>query len=229
MKKVIKKVILGWLAVIGIGCLSWIVLLINPNLSYDHQTQFDIVTIFHNQELEEKTEVILKGVIEILKTSELYDESLNIQLYLNDDRIYTNLYPIFGTPIAYGLLNKTIVKNGDFKFNENMIEVQWKPNSALQKYNLTWLLAHEFTHNMQQINNLTYTIRTTFPAKINWKLEGHADYIARRFKEDGKLKGKIGKYLIEADRESNGLAPIKDEAGTYLTDGNYIYALVIQY
>ena len=229
MRKANKKVIIILLAVIGISCLIWIVLFINPNLSYANQTQFDEVTIFHNQELEEKTEVIIKGVIEILKTSELYDESLNIQLCLNDDRIYTNLYPIFGTPIAYGFLNKTIVKNGDFKFNENIIEVQWKPNSELRKYNLTWLLAHEFTHNMQQNDNFSYTIRTTFPAKINWKLEGHADYIARKFKNDGMLKDKIDKFLIEENNVHNGLSATKDEIGIYWFYGYYKYALIVQY
>jgi|SRR6056297_2163407 len=227
MKKTIKKVILSLVAVIGISCLIWIVLFIYPNLSYTNQTQFDKVTIFHNQELDEKTEVIIKDVIEILKTSELYDENLNMQLCLNDDGIYPNLYPIFSTPIAHAIFKKTIVKTGNFKFNENIIEVQWKPNSELRKYNLTWLLAHEFTHNLQYNANVNSILKNMF--SNNWKLEGHADYIARAFKNDGKLKEKIVKYLIVADRESNGFPPIKDEAGTYLTYSNYKYALVVQY
>ncbi|MGM0641725.1 MAG: collagenase [Thermotogota bacterium] len=127
------------------------------------------------------------------------------------------------------MFNKTIVKNGDLKFNENNIEVQWKQNSELRKYNLTKILAHEFTHNMQQNANLSYTIRTTFPAKNNWKLEGHADYIARKFKNDGMLKDKIDKYRIEESNVHKGLPATKDEIGIYWFYGYYKYALIVQY
>lgn len=228
MIKTIKKVILSLLSVMGIGFFLWTVLFLNPNLSYTNETQFGKVTIFHNQELDEGTEVIIKDVIEILKSSELYDENLNIQLCLNDNRIYPNLYPIFGTPIAFATFNKTIIKNGEIRFNENVAEIKWEANNELRKYNLTWLLAHEFTHNLQINASQNYVIRTAL-RKINWKLEGHADYIARGFKNDGRLKNKIEKYLIEEKKEHNGLPALKDEVGTYLTYGNYKYALIVQY
>jgi len=229
MIKTIKKVILSLLSVIGISCLLWIVLILNPNLSYANQTQLDKVTIFHNNELEEETEVIIKDVIEILKKSELYDQNLNIQLCFNDDKIYPNLNPFaFGHPLAYSMFNKTIIKNSEIKFNENVAQVQREANNELQKYNLTWLLAHEFTHNLQHKANLNYVLRTSL-GKINWKLEGHADYIARGFKNDGKLKDKIEKYLIEENNVRNGLPGIKDEVGTYLIYGYYKYALIVQY
>jgi len=229
MIKTIKKVILSLLAVIVISCLIWIILFLNPNLSYANQTQFDIVTIFHNQELEESTEVIINDVIEILKRSELYDKNLNIQLCLNDDKIYPNLYPIFGTPLAYSMFNKTIVKNGEFNFNENIIEVQWKINTELQKHNLTKVLAHEFTHNLQSNANSSYKIRTTFPGKINWKLEGHADYIAKEFKNDGELKSKIEKYLIDSKKGELRLLIIDNKDGTKQIHSYFKYALVFQY
>jgi hypothetical protein len=91
------------------------------------------------------------------------------------------------------------------------------------------LLAHEFTHNLQKNANSNYYFRSTFPGKINWKLEGYADYIARGFKNDGKIKDKIEKYLIEENNEHNGLPAIKDEFGSYMTIGYYKYALIVQY
>ena len=35
--------------------------------------------------------------------------------------------------------------------------------------------------------------------------------------------------MIEENKEHNGLPAIKDEVGTYLTQGNYKYALIVQY
>ena len=229
MIKTIKKVILSLLSIMGISCLLWTVLFLYPNLSYANETQFGKVTIFHNQELDEGTEVIIKDVIEILKRSELYDKNLNIQLCVNDDKIYPNLYPIFGHPLAYATFNKTIIKNGEIKFNENVVEVQWEGNNELRKYNLTWLLAHEFTHNLQDNANQSYMIRTFFQGKINWKLEGHADYIAREFKNDGRLKDKIEEYLIKSQKGQIRLLVIENKDGTKQIHSYFKYALVIQY
>lgn len=228
MKNTIKKVILSLLAVIGISCLIWIILFSYPNLSYANKTKIGQVTIFHNQELDERTEVVLKNVIELLKSSELYDKNLHIQLCLNDNKLYPIFHPTFGQPLAYSILNKTIIKNGKIKFNENVDEVQWAGTNELRKYNLTMLLAHEFTHNLQRNANYFYVLRTSL-GKINWKLEGYADYIARGFKNDGRLKDKIEKYLKEENSEHNGLPAIKDEFGSYLTQGYYKYALIVQY
>lgn len=229
MSKTIKKVIITLLSVIGTICLLWIILLFNPGLSYTNQTQFDKVSVFHNQELDERTGTVLKDVIEILKTSSLYDANLNYQLCLNDNKIYPNIIPfLVGEPLAFSILDKTVAKNGDFKFNENIIEVHWKPNEELRKYNLTYLLAHELTHNLQNNANQKYKNKTTL-RKINWKLEGHADYIARKFKNDGMLKDKIDKYLIEENNVHNGLPATKDEIGIYWFYGYYKYALIVQY
>ena len=226
--KTIKKVIISLLSVLVICCLLWSVLFFNPNLLYANQTHFGKVTIFHNQKLDERTEVVIKDVIELLKSSELYDKNLNIQLCLNDNKIYPIFHITHGQPVAYSIFNKTIIKNGKIKFNENVAEVQWPGTNELRKYNLTMLLAHEFTHNLQRNANFFYVLRTGL-GKINWKLEGNADYISRGFKNDGRLKDKIEKYLIEENNEHNGLPAIKDEFGSYLTKGYYKYALIVQY
>lgn len=229
MRKIIKKVIIILSSVIGTICLFWIILLLNPSLSYTNQTQFDKVSIFHNQELDERTEAVVKDVIEILKTSSLYDENLHYQLCLNDNKIYPNINPfVVGEPLAFSFLNKTVAKNGEFNFNEDIIEVQWNTNEELRKYNLTHFLAHELTHNLQNNANQIYKNKTTL-WKRNWKLEGHADYIARKFKNDGILKDKIDKYLIEENNIHKGLPATKDEIGIYWFYGYYKYALIVQY
>ncbi len=110
-----------------------------------------------------------------------------------------------------------------------MAQTQWEVNNnEVRQFNLTWLLAHEFMHNLQFKANADYVITTTL-GKLNWKLEGHAEYIARAFKNDGKLRGKIDRYLIEESREHSGLPVFASEDGTKQILSYYKYALVIQY
>ncbi len=211
----------------GFSCVLWAVLFFNPRLSYANKTQIGQVTIFHNQDLDTGAEEVINNVIEILKSSELYDKNFKMQLCLNDDEIYPNLFPVRGTPLAHARFNKTIIKNGEIRFNKNITEIRWEAKNELRKYNLTWLLAHEFTHNLEYNSNPGYMFRR--PQGSDWKLEGYADYIARGFKNDGKLKDKIEKYLIEENNIHNGLPASKDEVGSYLIYSNYKYALIVQY
>lgn len=229
MIKTIKKIILSSLSILGISLLFWIAFFLNPNLSYANKTQFDKVTVFHNQNLDEGTELIINNAIRIIQESELYEENLNIQLCLNDDKLYPNLHPLAGQPLAYATLNKTIIKNCKIKFNENVAETQWEiNNNELRKFDLTWLLAHEFVHNLQYHANPKYVITSTL-GKLNWKLEGHAEYIARQFRHDGLLLHKIKKYLVEEKKDHVGFPVFEIEDGTKQILSYYKYALIVQY
>lgn len=229
MIKTLKKVILGSLSILGISFFVWILLLLNPSLSYANKTQVDFISIYHNQALRTGTEAVIRDAIDLLKKSDLFNEEVSIQFCLNDDKLYPNLHPFAGQPLAYAFLNKTIAKNCKLNFDENTAETQWAINEGeVRKFNLTWLLAHEFTHNLQYQADGNYVIRSTM-GNLNWKLEGHAEYIARSFKEDGRLKAKIDKYLEEEQREHKGLPVFELEDGTQQILSYYKYALAIQY
>lgn len=229
MLKIIKKVTLSLLSILGINLLLWTIFLLNPNLSYADKTSFDHVTVFHNQNLDKQTKTVIKNAMEIIENSALFNDKIKIQLCLSDDKIYPNLHPFSGQPLAYAMFNKTILKNCEVKFNENLAEANSEiNNNQLRKYNLTWLLAHEFTHNLQYNTNSSYVIRNTL-GKLNWKLEGHAEYIAREYKNDGKLLSKIKLYLIEENKEHVGIPVFEIEDGTKQSLLYFKYALVMQY
>lgn len=226
--KTIKKILLSSVSILGVSFLIWFVFLLNPNLSYANQTQFDQITIYHNQELAEGTELIIKDAIEIIKRSDIYDKNLKIQLCLNDDKIYPNLFPFAGGT-AYAFFNKTVMYASNPNFKNNVAAFKWEFNNyELRKFNLTTLLAHEFMHNAQHNFNSRYYITSTL-GKINWKLEGHAEYIAREFKNDGRLKDKIAIYLIEENKAHVGVPVFKLEDGTIQNLSYFKYSLVIQY
>lgn len=224
----IKKILIGSLSILSITTLLWIILLINPFLSYAYETQFNQVTVYHNNSLDKETEIIINNAIDLIKESEIYDEKLNIQLCLNDDKVYPDLHPTPGA-CAYAFMNKTVIYASNPNFKKNVTEFRWKVNNnELRLYNLTELLAHEFTHNLQYNANPFYSIKKSLGQRF-WIFEGQADYLARGFKDDGLLKEKIEFYLIEKDNEHVGIPVILLEDKTIQNLSYYKYALVFQY
>lgn len=228
MLRTIKKVVLASISVLSISTLVWIVLLTNPTLSYAHKTQFNQVTVYHNNQLEKEVEATIKNAVEIIKDSEIYDDKFKIQFCLNDDKIYPHLHPTPGGT-AYAFLNKTIIFASKPNFEQNTTAFKWEMNNnELRKYNLTVLIAHEFMHNLQYNFDGIFHAKNSF-GKINWKFEGHADYIARGFKNDGRLSEKIEFYLIEETNEHVGIPVFLLEDGTIQNLSYFKFALVIQY
>lgn len=228
MIKIIKKVVLGSLSVLGMSTFCWILLLLNPQWSYAKETQYDFVTIYHNQALAEGTETVITEAIAIIKEAAIFSDELSIALCLNDGSAYPNFNPL-GGGLAYAMLNKAIIKDCQLDFPNKVAISQWAVNNYEQRlFNLTWLLAHEFTHNIQYHTNPQYVVTSTL-GKLNWKLEGHAEYIARRYKNDGRLKEKLSLFFEEEQREREGLPVFDLEDGTKQILSYFKYALVIQY
>lgn len=229
MLKTIKKVILSCLSVLSLSVLFWVILSLNPSLSYANQTQFDFVTVYHDQALEQETELVINSAINIIKKSALFKEETLIELCINDNKVYPNLHPFYGQPLGYAMLDKTVLKNCKVSFKNNVAETQWAINNhELRKFDLTWLLAHEFTHNLQNRTDFSYVFKSTL-GHINWKLEGHAEYIARAFKQDGALKNKIAFFLVEDSKEKAALPVFELADGTKQIFSYYKYALIVQY
>lgn len=229
MIKTIKKIILSSLSILGISFLIWTLFLLNPSWSYAHKTQFDFVDVYHNTPLDANTEHILQAAIQRIKQSDLFNNATAIQLCMNDDSVYPSLQPWLGGPLAYATLNKTTMKNCTLNFNANEATTQWAVNNhEFRRFDLTWLLAHEFTHNLQFQVNTKYVITSTL-GTINWKLEGHAEYISRGYKQDGQLKQKIKKHLLVEQKEHIGVPVFELADGTKQSISYFKYALVVQY
>jgi len=229
MLRIFKKIAISSLSIVGVGLLIWTLFLLNPKWSYAHSTQFENIRVYHNQALEKGTESVIQEAMRIVKKSPLYNANNSIQLCLNDGSNYPYLHPLAGEPLAYALFNKTVFKNCKVNFESNKAETQWPINNyELRTFDLTYLLAHEFTHNLQYKNSTSYVLRHTI-GQINWKLEGHAEYTARQFQNDGKLVDKIDKFLTIEKGEFVGLPVFEREDGTKQIFSYYKYALMIQY
>ena len=181
----------------------------------------------YHYQLDDNTNNVIKNAISRIKKSELYYDEIQIQLCLNDDRLYPNLQPFVNYALAYAVLDKTIVKDCEIKFNENRAETKWDVNNfEHRKFDLTYLLAHEFTHNLQfEAGYMPFDPRVI----VDWRLEGYADYIGREFSEDGKLLEKIDKYLSIQNNEYIGFPVFELEDVTKQIFSYYKYSLIVQY
>ena len=234
MKKTIKKVILSSVSILGVSCVIWIILMLNPSVVYSNSTFINNVTVHHNLELQPEAVEVVKDAIEIISSSNIYDNKIEISLCMNDGSIYPNLHPnASGT--AYTFLNNSVIYASKPDFKKNTTEFEWEVNNyELRKYNLTILLAHEFMHTLQNRFDPMYYLASTISltphqVNLNWKLEGHADYVARQFKNDGNLIGKIRRYQVEENKEHVGVPVFELEDGTIQNLSYYKYAIAIQY
>jgi len=227
--KTIKKVVLSAFSILGISLLVWTFILLNPHVAYSNETQVDIVTIYHNQPLENGTKEVIEDAIAIIKKSPLFNDDIALELCLNDGSYYPGINPLTGKPLAYAMLSTTVLYNCTPKFDKNIAESQWAINNyELRKFDLTYLIAHEFMHNLQFNTNFKYVVSKTL-GTIFWKFEGHADYVARQYQNDGKLKERINTFLDEEMKEHVGLPVFKLEDGTEQILSYFKYSLVIQY
>lgn len=230
MVKTIKRVLLSSLSILGVSFLVWLVLLFNPSISYANETHFDHVTVYHNEALDENAKTVIDNAIGIISKSELFHEGIHLELCLNDDKVYPNLNPQYGNPLAFAQFNKIVMKQCELDWTNNLATAKWAVNNyEYRKFNLTRLLAHEFTHNLQSDYNLGYVVMSTKAININWKLEGHAEYVSKEWANDGKLKSKIQIYIDEEPREHIGVPVFDTEDGTKQNLWYYKNALMFQY
>lgn len=230
MLKTIKKVILGSFSILGVSLAVWLVLLFNPSISYANSTNFDHVTVYHNQPLDPAAKTVIDNAIEIISKSKLFHEDIHLELCLNDDKVYPNLNPQYGNPLAFAQFNKVVMKQCDLDWTNNRATSQWAENNfEYREFNLTRLVAHEFTHNLQNDHDLGYIIRSTKGIHLNWKLEGHAEYVSKGWANDGLLKSKIKIYLEEEPKERVGFPVFDLEDGTKQIMWYYKNALMVQY
>lgn len=227
MKKIISRFILGTISFLGIIITVATLLLLNPQWSYAHATQIDFITIYHNEDLDPHVADVVREASSIMMTSNLYHEDIHINLCMNDHKWYPQLNYSARYSMAYAASDNTILNNCEVDFRNNKARIHWSSREP-RDFDLTWLLAHEFTHNLQYDYDTWYIFKSTLDG-INWKLEGHAEYIGRKFKGDKNLIQKVTKYLDEEAKVHEGIPAFKINDGTYQNLSYFKYAIIVHY
>ncbi|MEM8891301.1 MAG: collagenase, partial [Bacteroidota bacterium] len=210
MLNTLKKLLISLGSLLSMGVLFWIIILMNPGLSYAHQTELGKVSVFHDQQLPGGSEIVIANAYELLRKSELFQEEIQLQLCFNDGSAFPNRFPLRGG-IAYSYWNKAIIYRCRPEFQQNRAFFSWDENAGESRsWELTELLAHEFVHILQSHYNRLGPIQ--YPV---WKLEGYAEYISRS--QRGELSD-IRENLLMLKQSENtpakGIPWIKFEDGT---------------
>lgn len=225
MLRNLKKITISLSSILGLGMLFWIVLLMNPSLSYAHQTDLDKVCVYHNRELPSGSEALIAQAYEILRKSELFSEDVEIQLCLNDGSNFPHRFPLKGG-IAYSYWNKAVIYRSQPDFIRNRAFYTWEENHGQERsWDLVELLAHEFTHTLQSQQNRLSPLQYA-----SWKIEGYAEYISRAHrKETFDLAENITKLKTARENPAKGLPWIRFEDGSGCPESYFTYRLLIQY
>ena len=193
-------------------------IILNPILSYAHKTTHKNFTIYHNNQIEQSLTSNLDQASELLKSSEFYNDKLNLEICLNDGSSYPKLIKtIRGEAFAWGFYDK-IVLQGRMNCKKNYVELNG------YKWNLTQLLAHEMTHCLQ-FDKLGFLNSKPISRIDNWKWEGYAEYISRKQTNQKDLLSNINR-LLKADKNS---WEITFEDKTITSREYYNYWIMVQF
>jgi len=218
-----KKLSLGLLSFLLMSSLVWGVLLFNPQVMYSKSTVIDQVTVYHHDALDPAAADVIRNAIDIVKRSPLYKADEHLNLCINDQKRYKELW-IYKGGIAYSFLNKAVLYWGIPDWKENVARYDYSNGTERRKVDLTWLIAHEFAHNMQYAQDPWFPLSTDF-----WKSEGDAEYVSRQWADDGRLQEKLAIYLEEESRAEGDYPIIIAEDGTNQGVFYYKCALMVQY
>lgn len=218
MKRQIKKwtLRLTATALLIVGLL--LVIVLNPILTYANKTTHNTYTIFHNKPLDPSLTIKLDQATELLRISEFYNSTLQLDICLNDGSKYPKLIKIVrGQAFAWGFYNK-VVLHGTANFEYNYVELNG------YKWNLTQLLAHEMVHCLQ-FDKLGFW-KSKPVAKIpNWKWEGYAEYVSRQNNDQKDLSKNIARLI--ATNKNNWEIKLADS--TIAPREYYDYWTLVQY
>ena len=208
MLRTLKKMLIGVTSLLGFSCAFGLILLLNPSLSYAHQTQLNQVKVFHQQPLEPELKVALEKALTITSQSELFISEHPVKLCLNDGSRYPGLLGRMRGGVAYTFLNHVVMNQCELDVQQNIVFWRWAVNQyEWRSWNLTELLAHELTHVYQNEKNTFDVLHHP-----SWKIEGYAEYIARKGRGPGS--DLFEQWLKAENQNQTGLPWFTFEDGT---------------
>jgi hypothetical protein len=217
LKKWSLRIALSGVLMVGI----LVVLVLNPRLTYAYSTKHNGIEVLHNKRVNLALFSLVDSALATVKTSELYDPALELQLCLNDGSVYPVWMELLrGPAFAWGFANKVVLR-GNTHYSENYAELHG------YRWNLSQLIAHEAIHCYQfrALGLLKSAPLANIPA---WKWEGYPEYIARQNPDQQDLKQNI-KHFLDSNQQDDTAWAIHFEDGTMAPKAYYHYRLLVQY
>ena len=194
-----------------------ITFMLNPLLLYANKTVIGRFRIYHNAPLNKRFPSILSQSDHIVRSSELYDPKLAIELCLKDGSDYPALIErALGKDLLSSFYNKIIFTGDTVNFDNNFIG--WNGHH----WNLVQMLAHAQVHCLE-FNWYGLFQANPIGKHPDWKWEGYPEYIARQPKN---LQHGID-LLLAAENRNQGWIKLPDGTETITIFQEYL--TLVQY
>jgi len=195
--------------------------MLNPILLYADKTAIGNYSIYHNKPLDKSFQHRLEQSNTIIRSSELYDPELKMDICLKDGSKYPGLIEnVMGKDLLSSFYNKMIFTGNVVNYDGNYIQLDG------HKWNLTEMLAHAEVHCLEFRK---YGLWRSNPIgrHPDWKWEGYPEYIARQNSQIKNLQTGISTLLRTEQTNNNGWIILPDS--TEILTVYYKYRLLIQY
>jgi hypothetical protein len=221
MKKHFKKWMFR-LMVTGLFLFGLLVtFMLTPILLYANKTTIRNYSIYHNKQLSKDFLQRLEQSNIIIKSSELYDPNLKIDVCLKDGSRYPGLIKfVMGKDLISSFYNKIILTGDTVNYSDNYIQLDG------HKWNLTQMLAHAQVHCLE-FNKYGLWQSNPIAKHPAWKWEGYPDYVAKQNSDQVNLQNNIERLLQIESTTNNGWMKFADSTETLISFDEY--RLLIQY
>ncbi len=221
MKKQFKKWMFR-LIVTGLFLFGLLItFMLSPILLYANKTTIGNYSIYHNKPLDKNFQQQLEQSNVIIKSSELYDSKLKMDVCLKDGSDYPVLIrAVMGKDFLSSFYNKIIITADSVNYNDNYIQLD------RHKLNLAQMLAHAQVHCLE-FNKYGLWQSNPIAKYPVWKWEGYPEYIARQNFDQAIFQNNIHKLLQIENTTNNPWMMFADstESLTAFVE----YRLLIQY
>jgi len=195
--------------------------MLSPMLLYAHKTVVGNYSVYHNMPLNNGFLHRLGQADAIIKSSELYDPALKMDICLKDGAPYPALVEkVMGKDLLTSFYNKMVFTGNVINYQENYIELDG------HKWNLAEMIAHAGVHCLE-FNKYGLFKANPLGKHPAWKWEGYPEYIARQDTGAANLQKGIATLLQAGQATNTGWMMLPDK--TEVLTVYFQYRLLVQY
>jgi len=194
---------------------------LTPRLLYANKTTIRNYSIYYSRQLNKTFLQELEQSNILIRSSELYDPNLKIDVCLKDGSSYPDLIKfVLGKDLISSFYNKIILTGDTVNYDDNYIQLEG------HKWNLIQMLAHAQVHCLE-FNRYGLWHSNPIANHPDWKWEGYPEYIAKQNTDQQNLQNNIEKLLQTEGRTNNGWIKFVDGKETLISFDEY--RLLTQY
>ena len=195
MKKIIKR-IFAWTFLTGLVMISGtLTIVLFPEPLFAHQLEHGNFKVYSDKPVDKSIVGILDSALSLVKKSELHDPEYRFDVFLCHNTLFGKIDDrLLGDAVSARATDNNVVVKVDIVPSRNVAFSNVFENCEAD---LTWLIAHEMMHCLQENRYGKWTFNP-FNPPVFWKLEGYPEYVARQpmlLDPQYSLKNEIQRYI----------------------------------